>query len=62
MCEQPGTQYYGNVNVIWISQDYNNPKPDQNWIDKQLDQQMETERAIRNMEDQRNSSLADIEI
>ena len=47
---KPGTQYYGNVNVIWISQDYNNPKQDQNWIDKQLDQQIETELATRFME------------
>ena len=45
LCEQPGTQYYGNVNVIWISQDYNNPKQDQNWIEKQLDQQVDTEMA-----------------
>ena len=59
---KPGTQYYGNVNVMWISQDCNNPKLDQNWIDKQLDQQIERERAIRNMEDRRKSSIADIEI
>ena len=59
---KPGTQYYGNVNVMWISQDCNNQNLDQNWIDKQLDQQMERERARRNMEDRRKSSLADIEI
>ena len=48
---------------MWISQeDCNKPKQDQNWIDKQLDQQIETERATRNIEDRRKSSLADIEI
>ena len=51
------------VNVMWISkEDCNKRKQDQNWIDKQLDQQMETEWATRNMEDWRKSSLADIEI
>ena len=55
-------QYYGNMNVMWISQDCNNPKQDKDWIDKQLDQQIETERATRTIEDRRKSSLADIEI
>ena len=31
-------------------------------MDKQLDQQIETERATRTIEDRRKSSLADIEI
>ena len=47
---------------MWISQDCNNPKKDKDWIDKQLDQQIETERATRTKEDRRKSSLADIEI